>query len=727
MRHDKQNNLLPDQKVVPSKGLLAPHLPKRTVLPPQFHNTDLLSDSSRKRKLAMVDQSSTTCQPVFGYCFQEESNPDQKSGSVLQTNVQDGGSPLKSPFTFRPRYGNLHDQNDFPQTRQTFNKKVHLNEVDKMSNSSLGLSPQLIKTQNVANLQHKEYTSFIQNGTNMALPFARPFNACSEESSSGSQDKLSVNQGNHVLTYPICSKLPDLRPLDLLQHNVVKHEGDAITVDEKTFSQDAGKVEKSFDMEQVDAAGGNQISSVRTGSVGFPASMGGKENVILSQNESKSTSLKEKDHGQTDGNIISMSGSEGSYGKKRSEHALTKKSLPKEGQKDDQSHESLKLNEKSISNAAKIAPLMAEKLWDGSLQLSSSINVSAVAFFKSGEKMPNDNWSEFVEVKGNVRLEAFEKYIQDLPRSRNRGLMVISLCWKEGSSKNTIKGMKEVAKGYKQKERVGLAKVSPGTDLYICPRSDTIITILAKYGFFKGMAAVKDNQDSLIGCVVWKRNQISSNSEMKKSQIPDVSSLKQPLNSPPNLSAQLVAENNNESVKSEGHNEKETMKIESLDDDDDDLPEFDFGLEKMVNGSIHPIVEVKASKKRTFHEGVKVNKKEPPKIQLRKNLFDVDDMPEWCPPDLEIQKKKSVDEFGSTRPPPKSIPSIVPNSNFQNLPQHLLRPTAFTSLPFSSQTYPFQSRHPSGHPERGQSSLNGLNSNPFWRPHHNLNHAGRRG
>lgn len=42
----------------------------------------------------------------------------------------------------------------------------------------------------------------------------------------------------------------------------------------------------------------------------------------------------------------------------------------------------------------------------------------------SGEKMPNANWSEFVEVKGNVRLEAFEKYIQDLPRSRNRGLMV---------------------------------------------------------------------------------------------------------------------------------------------------------------------------------------------------------------------------------------------------------------------------------------------------------------
>ena len=42
----------------------------------------------------------------------------------------------------------------------------------------------------------------------------------------------------------------------------------------------------------------------------------------------------------------------------------------------------------------------------------------------SGEKMPDIKWSELVEVKGKVRLEAFEKYIQELARSRNRGLMV---------------------------------------------------------------------------------------------------------------------------------------------------------------------------------------------------------------------------------------------------------------------------------------------------------------
>ncbi|KAK7832612.1 hypothetical protein CFP56_026237 [Quercus suber] len=165
-------------------------------------------------------------------------------------------------------------------------------------------------------------------------------------------------------------------------------------------------------------------------------------------------------------------------------------------------------------------------------------------FMCSGERMPNIKWCESVEVKGKVRLEAFEKYIQDLPRSRNRGLMVISLCWKEGSSKTGLAGMKKVAKGYKEGERVGFAQLSPGIDLYICPRSETIITILAKHGFFKGMAAVEDNQDSLIGCVVWRRNRATSNTDVKKLNKKSCSLTERPVNSPSDSSAQRSAENN---------------------------------------------------------------------------------------------------------------------------------------------------------------------------------------
>lgn len=76
----------------------------------------------------------------------------------------------------------------------------------------------------------------------------------------------------------------------------------------------------------------------------------------------------------------------------------------------------------------------------------------------------------------------------------------------------------QVAKGYKENERVGFAHLSPGADIYVCPRSNAIITILAKYGFFKGLAAVEDNQDSMIGCVVWRRNQMPLNSVVKNSE-----------------------------------------------------------------------------------------------------------------------------------------------------------------------------------------------------------------
>lgn len=50
--------------------------------------------------------------------------------------------------------------------------------------------------------------------------------------------------------------------------------------------------------------------------------------------------------------------------------------------------------------------------------------MSTTKFLCSGEKALQVNWSKLVEVKGKVKLEAFEKYIQELPRSRNRALMV---------------------------------------------------------------------------------------------------------------------------------------------------------------------------------------------------------------------------------------------------------------------------------------------------------------
>jgi len=74
----------------------------------------------------------------------------------------------------------------------------------------------------------------------------------------------------------------------------------------------------------------------------------------------------------------------------------------------------------------------------------------------------------------------------------------------------------------------------------VCPRSDSIITILAKHGFFKGMAAVEDNQDSLIGCVVWRKNQASSSSALEKYERKYGSLSEQPLKSPSDSSVERV-------------------------------------------------------------------------------------------------------------------------------------------------------------------------------------------
>ncbi|KAL0903412.1 hypothetical protein M5K25_027792 [Dendrobium thyrsiflorum] len=147
----------------------------------------------------------------------------------------------------------------------------------------------------------------------------------------------------------------------------------------------------------------------------------------------------------------------------------------------------------------------------GSLSEKRVEHCRAFGTRRDGEKVQDINWPAHVEIKGKVRLHAFEKFIQELPRSRNRALMVISLCWKVGSCRSDLAAMREVAKGYTETEKVGFAQIAPGFDLYVCPRNDIIITILAKYGFFKGMAAVEEDQDSLIGCVVWRRSQSSTN------------------------------------------------------------------------------------------------------------------------------------------------------------------------------------------------------------------------
>ncbi|GLJ30593.1 hypothetical protein SUGI_0605770 [Cryptomeria japonica] len=152
----------------------------------------------------------------------------------------------------------------------------------------------------------------------------------------------------------------------------------------------------------------------------------------------------------------------------------------------------------------------SEKLWEGMLQLNPLIVETVVALFKSGEKTSAKEWSKFVEVKGRVRIDAFEKFLQELPLSRSRAVMVVSICCKTASLENSLENIQEIAISYKQDERVGYAEPAPGVELYLCPSNVATLQMLDKFISYEHFENINE-QDGLIGFVVWRRNNVTSN------------------------------------------------------------------------------------------------------------------------------------------------------------------------------------------------------------------------
>ena len=96
-----------------------------------------------------------------------------------------------------------------------------------------------------------------------------------------------------------------------------------------------------------------------------------------------------------------------------------------------------------------------ERLWEGALQLSVSSVISVIGILKgfvikvcmskfvhllisyfanlifslnSGEKTTTKEWPMLLEIKGRVRLDAFEKFVRELPNSSSRAVMVLFYC-----------------------------------------------------------------------------------------------------------------------------------------------------------------------------------------------------------------------------------------------------------------------------------------------------------
>ncbi|CAN7018033.1 unnamed protein product [Brassica oleracea var. botrytis] len=151
-----------------------------------------------------------------------------------------------------------------------------------------------------------------------------------------------------------------------------------------------------------------------------------------------------------------------------------------------------------------------ERLWEGALQLSVSSVISVIGILKSGEKTTTEEWPMLLEIKGRVRLDAFEKFVRELPNSRSRAVMFMCFVCKEECSKTEQETISEVVDSYCKDERVGFAEPVSGVELYLCPtrgsRTTEILSNIVPRNQLDFLKSLDD--DGLIGVVVWRRPQL---------------------------------------------------------------------------------------------------------------------------------------------------------------------------------------------------------------------------
>ncbi|KAK9077675.1 hypothetical protein SSX86_006012 [Deinandra increscens subsp. villosa] len=145
--------------------------------------------------------------------------------------------------------------------------------------------------------------------------------------------------------------------------------------------------------------------------------------------------------------------------------------------------------------------VIGEYVWEGELQLTISSSVSAIGLFRSGEKTSTKEWPGSMEIKGRVRLDAFEKFLQELPMSRTRAVMVVHFVLKDPSSEPHLAMLSEAVDSYIADERLGFGEPIPGVELYFCPPHTRIIEMLCKHLSKNQTDILKSTDNGLIGVV----------------------------------------------------------------------------------------------------------------------------------------------------------------------------------------------------------------------------------
>ncbi|KAL6533880.1 hypothetical protein OROHE_013713 [Orobanche hederae] len=234
-----------------------------------------------------------------------------------------------------------------------------------------------------------------------------------------------------------------------------------------------------------------------------------------------------------------------------------------------------------------------EYIWDGVLQLNISSSITVGGLYRSGEKTSMKEWPTSLEIKGRVRLDAFEKFLQELPMSRTRAVMVLQFVLKDTSSESQRAHLSEAIGSYIADERLGYAEPAPGVELYLCPPtlriSDTLnkLIVVPKENSETNSSNTLDN--GLIAVVVWRRTSSHHKHIPKKQQTfappppPPPKRVQDSLNvnvvnSPPSTTTTPTPVFNIriEPEKEEDDDIPPGFGPGSTVNDDDDLPEFNF-------------------------------------------------------------------------------------------------------------------------------------------------------
>ncbi|KAL8521961.1 hypothetical protein ACS0TY_012202 [Phlomoides rotata] len=246
----------------------------------------------------------------------------------------------------------------------------------------------------------------------------------------------------------------------------------------------------------------------------------------------------------------------------------------------------------SGSPAKKIAvPSVIPKpdyIWDGVLQLSISSLVTVGGLFRSGEKTSTKEWPLSLEIKGRVRIDAFEKFLQELPMSRTRAVMILHFVLKDKSIDEQRSNFSEAIDSYTTDERLGYAEPLPGVELYLCPPTSRMFDMLNKFMPKDRPETTSSFENGLIGVVVWRRAHISNTISPNSSSHHKHTSKKQPFATPtrvqdsPNVNANTPTQKPDPNKDDDDDDDVPPGFGPGVVKDDDDLPEFNF------SGNLNP-------------------------------------------------------------------------------------------------------------------------------------------